>query len=135
MNKELLIQTCCMQLSVSKTEGLSVIRSFSEVMAQRKRDPVCSSLPGTQNASQETKQNRWDRSLKRDCAATAGGSSGPESDSDFAGKGQAGGSVHAARLHNRLVQTGECSVLGVTESRSESWLLQLLPNRAVLQRR
>lgn len=64
MNKELLIQTCCMQLSVSKTEGLSVIQSFSEVMAQRKRDPVCSSLPGTQNASQETKQNRWDRSLK-----------------------------------------------------------------------
>lgn len=92
MNKELLIQTCCMQLSVSKTEGLSVIRSFSEVIAWRKSDPVCFSFPGTQNASKETKQNRWDHSMKRDRAGTAGGSSPPESDSDFSGKGQAGGS-------------------------------------------
>ena len=64
---------------------------------------------------------------------TAGDSSGPESDSDFAGTGQAGGSAHAARLQNRLVQTGERVVLGATESRSESRAVAAPPEQAVLQ--
>ena len=34
--------------------------------------------------------------------------------------GWAGGSAHPARLQKRLVQTGECFVLGATESKSQS---------------
>ena len=118
MNKELLIQTCCMQLSVSKTEGFSVIRSFSEVIAQRKSDPVCFSFPGTQNASKETKQNRWDHSMKRDRAGTAGGSSPPSLILTFLEKDRL--EAHTARLENKLVQTRDCFVLGATESKSKS---------------
>lgn len=42
----------------------------------------------------------------------------PDSDSDFAGKRQTGGSTYIARLKNKLVQTGKLFDLKVTESQA-----------------
>lgn len=133
MNKELLIQTCCMQLSVSKTEGLSVIPSFSEVMAQRKRDLVCFSLPRTQNASKEMKQNRWDHSVKRDCAETANGSSTPSLILTLLEKDGLEAVPTLRGCKRDWCRPGSALFLEQLRANPSLGLLQFLRNRAVLQ--